>query len=266
MRGATAGPGNETSRKKMENRSRPCRNGSAGIRTSSLPLVDLASTSRMPQVDTGTNRQRHRAGRRAPQAHEQLESTVRADCGFSSRQPERLARVTKIDGHGRPWWHRCSCGHRTAAIRTGHALGAGGRAIYGRGPSTVRYVFCRVVIRHRPEDDESLPGFQIHGVATLCLAVAIESSTRRILSKFRPVLIGYGYEQIDLLSGPMTKTLRTVGWWRRYVLVCAGFEAGSMSGLAIEGPCRDMGESVRGLGITNVHHGPTSHAIRQDRC
>ena len=37
----------------------------------------------------------------------------------------------------------------------------------------------------------SSPCFQFAGVATLCLAVScIESSTRRISSKLRPVVIG----------------------------------------------------------------------------
>src|SRR3954468_22366641 len=57
----------------------------------------------------------------------------------------------------------------------------------------------------------SWPCFQLTGVATLYLAViCMESSTRRISSKLRPVVIGYVSISLIFLSGPMTKTERTV--------------------------------------------------------
>ena len=57
----------------------------------------------------------------------------------------------------------------------------------------------------------SSPFFQFTGVATLCLAVScIESRTRRISSKFRPVVIGYASINLIFLSGPMMNTVRTV--------------------------------------------------------
>src|SRR5580704_5062644 len=57
----------------------------------------------------------------------------------------------------------------------------------------------------------SSPFFQFTGVATLCSAVScIESRTRRISSKFRPVVIGYASISLILLSGPTMKTVRTV--------------------------------------------------------
>jgi hypothetical protein len=57
----------------------------------------------------------------------------------------------------------------------------------------------------------SSPCFQLAGVATLCLAVScIESSTRRISSKLRPVVIGYVSISLIFLSGPMMNTDRTV--------------------------------------------------------
>ena len=46
----------------------------------------------------------------------------------------------------------------------------------------------------------SSPCFQFAGVATLCFAVScIESSTRMISSKLRPVVIGYDKRQLDAL-------------------------------------------------------------------
>src|SRR4051812_30750631 len=57
----------------------------------------------------------------------------------------------------------------------------------------------------------SSPFFQFTGVATLCLAVScMESRTRRISSKLRPVVIGYVSINFIFLSGPMMKTERTV--------------------------------------------------------
>ena len=57
----------------------------------------------------------------------------------------------------------------------------------------------------------SSPCFQFTGVATLCFAVScIESSTRRISSKLRPVVIGYVSISLIFLSGPIMKTERTV--------------------------------------------------------
>src|SRR3954465_10805196 len=57
----------------------------------------------------------------------------------------------------------------------------------------------------------SSPFFQFTGVATLCLAVScIESRTRRISSKLRPVVIGYVSISLIFLSGPTTNTVRTV--------------------------------------------------------
>src|SRR5882724_335431 len=56
----------------------------------------------------------------------------------------------------------------------------------------------------------SSPCFQFAGVATLCFAVnCIESSTRMISSKLRPVVIGYASVSLMRLSGPTTKTVRT---------------------------------------------------------
>mmetsp|Transcript_30353 Transcript_30353/g.85766 ORF Transcript_30353/g.85766 Transcript_30353/m.85766 type:complete len:219 (-) Transcript_30353:449-1105(-) len=53
------------------------------------------------------------------------------------------------------------------------------------------------------------PGVQFAGVATLCLAVICkESITRRISTKFRPVVAGYRMESLSFLSGPMMKTAR----------------------------------------------------------
>src|SRR5206468_815485 len=57
----------------------------------------------------------------------------------------------------------------------------------------------------------SSPCFQFTGVATLYFAVScIESSTRRISSKLRPVVIGYASISLIFLSGLMMKTVRTV--------------------------------------------------------
>ena len=57
----------------------------------------------------------------------------------------------------------------------------------------------------------SPPCCQFTGVATLCFAVNwSESITRRTSSKFRPVVIGYTRINFTFLSGPTTKTLRTV--------------------------------------------------------
>ena len=57
----------------------------------------------------------------------------------------------------------------------------------------------------------SSPSFQFTGVATLYFAVNCnESITRRISSKLRPVLAGYVIISLIFLSGPMTKTERTV--------------------------------------------------------
>src|SRR5437870_5764292 len=51
---------------------------------------------------------------------------------------------------------------------------------------------------------QSPPSFQFAGVATLCAAVNwIESITRRISSKLRPVVIGYVIINLIFLSGPM---------------------------------------------------------------
>src|SRR5882672_8398226 len=51
---------------------------------------------------------------------------------------------------------------------------------------------------------QSPPSFQFAGVATLCAAVNwIESITRRISSKLRPVVIGYVIISLIFLSGPM---------------------------------------------------------------
>src|SRR3984885_3681866 len=56
----------------------------------------------------------------------------------------------------------------------------------------------------------SSPCFQFAGVATLCLVVnCIESSTRMISSKLRPVVIGYASVSLMRLSGPITNTVRT---------------------------------------------------------
>src|SRR5262245_56438968 len=57
----------------------------------------------------------------------------------------------------------------------------------------------------------SSPSFQLTGVATLYCAVSCsESITRRISSKLRPVLAGYVIINLTFLSGPITKTDRTV--------------------------------------------------------
>src|ERR1700745_2539316 len=56
----------------------------------------------------------------------------------------------------------------------------------------------------------SSPCFQFAGVATLCFAVnCIESSTRMISSKLRPVVIGYASVSLMRLSGPITNTVLT---------------------------------------------------------
>src|SRR2546426_4484394 len=56
----------------------------------------------------------------------------------------------------------------------------------------------------------SWPGFQLTGVATVCLAVSCtESSSRSTSSKLRPVLMGYAIMALTFLSGPITNTDRT---------------------------------------------------------
>jgi hypothetical protein len=57
----------------------------------------------------------------------------------------------------------------------------------------------------------SSPGRQFAGVATGCLVVSwIESTTRSISVKLRPVCMGYIVISLTCLSGSITKTLRTV--------------------------------------------------------
>ncbi|MNU05319.1 hypothetical protein D3C72_2500740 [compost metagenome] len=57
----------------------------------------------------------------------------------------------------------------------------------------------------------SSPFFQLTGVATECLAVSCRlSMTRSTSSKLRPVEAGYSILSFTFLSGPMTKTERTV--------------------------------------------------------
>src|SRR5439155_6264642 len=57
----------------------------------------------------------------------------------------------------------------------------------------------------------SCPCVQFAGVATLCFAVSwMESSTRKTSSKLRPVVMGYIRISLIFLSGPTTKTARTV--------------------------------------------------------
>src|SRR6202042_3451608 len=63
-----------------------------------------------------------------------------------------------------------------------------------------------------PEMMTSSPRFQFTGVETLCFAVScIESSTRKISSKLRPVDIGYASINLIFLSGPMMKRVRKIG-------------------------------------------------------
>src|SRR5437879_12841626 len=97
-----------------------------------------------------------------------------------------------------------------ARIRT--YFGCGTIRRYGLGDfQPWGYCFCASSLETLPLIITSSPGFQFTGVETLCLAVScMESRTRRISSKLRPVVIGYASISLILLSGPMMKTVRTV--------------------------------------------------------
>src|SRR5580765_4427371 len=93
-----------------------------------------------------------------------------------------------------------------------YALGCGTIRMYGLGDfQPFGYVFFASSSDTEPAMMTSSPCFQLTGVATLCFAVNCrESMTRSTSSKLRPVVIGYTRISLIFLSGPMTKTLRTV--------------------------------------------------------
>src|SRR6185369_6760571 len=94
----------------------------------------------------------------------------------------------------------------------GSYLGCGTMRMYGSGdfhPSG--YVFFASSSDTAGRMITSSPCFQFTGVATFFVAVRRhESSSRRISSKLRPVLIGYVSIALIFLSGPMMKTERAV--------------------------------------------------------
>ena len=63
--------------------------------------------------------------------------------------------------------------------------------MYGRGDSQPSGQSSLAASSDTEPDDTSWPGFQLTGVATLCLAVSwSESMIRSTSSKLRPVVIG----------------------------------------------------------------------------
>src|SRR5215467_4646761 len=93
-----------------------------------------------------------------------------------------------------------------------YILGCGTIRMYGLGAfQPCGYCFLASSSLTEPAMITSSPCFQFTGVATLCFAVSwSESITRSTSSKFRPVVIGYTRISLIFLSGPITKTLRTV--------------------------------------------------------
>src|SRR5258706_2383281 len=85
-----------------------------------------------------------------------------------------------------------ACFHRLRAVCTFQRPGCGTMRMYGRGARhPCGYVFFASSSETEPAMMTSSPGFQLTGVATLCVAVSCsESITRSTSSKFRPVVIG----------------------------------------------------------------------------
>src|SRR5437773_8041833 len=120
--------------------------------------------------------------------------------------------------HGRPEGLHCEYKRSAVLIQRYttlppiYALGCGTIRIYGLGAfQPFGYVFLASSSDTEPAMITSSPCFQLTGVATLCFAVSCsESMTRSTSSKLRPVVIGYTMMSFTFLSGPITKTLRTV--------------------------------------------------------
>src|SRR2546425_3574171 len=91
-------------------------------------------------------------------------------------------------------------------------FGCGTIRRYGLGAfQPLGYTFFASSSETEPAMMTSSPCFQLTGVETLCFAVNCnESITRSTSSKLRPVVIGETMMSVIFLSGPMTKTLRTV--------------------------------------------------------
>src|SRR5215472_17875617 len=85
-------------------------------------------------------------------------------------------------------------------------FGCGTIRRYGFGAfQPAGYFLCASSLETELPIMTSSPGFQLAGVETWCLAVSwSESSTRRISSKLRPVLIGSMSISLIFLSGPTT--------------------------------------------------------------
>src|SRR2546426_9286023 len=103
-------------------------------------------------------------------------------------------------------------GNRHALTTPFYGLGCGTIRMYGLGAfQPCGYVFFASSSDTEPAMITSSPCFQLTGVATLCFAVSCnESMTRSTSSKLRPVVMGYTISSLIFLSGPMTKTFRTV--------------------------------------------------------
>src|SRR5579863_2010111 len=99
---------------------------------------------------------------------------------------------TDFRGYGMNSCNSCAGFRRRESVPNRLYFGCGTIRKYGFGDfQPPGYCFWASSFETLPLMITSSPGLQFTGVETLCLAVScIESSTRRISSKLRPVLMG----------------------------------------------------------------------------